>query len=112
MKVLTLFLLIISLNVSAQPRLCEVYGISDSPQHLNCRLGTKELKLTCDTATGVYQLGDEVVEVAYHEEVEDGPVPLMFKTADAKLKVLIYSNKKIDAEFSQKNRISRGSCQI
>lgn len=112
MKICFLLLLTFSLNTLAQAKVCEVYGISDSPQKLNCTLAGNKLNLTCDRETGTYLIDSDLVEVAYHEEVEDGPVPLLFKTVEAKLKILIHSNKRIEAEYTQHSGITTGFCHL
>lgn len=63
-KFLILFLL--TVNVHAAP-LCEVYGISDSPQSLKCTFSRDNLHLACKE--GIYYLGPEMVEAAFHYEV-------------------------------------------
>lgn len=65
---------------------CSVYGISDSPQKLNCYIHYKAelepLKVLCKN--GDYKIYWKSViyrvQQAYHEEVETGPTPLIFQT--------------------------------
>lgn len=111
MKVLTLFLLTFSLSLPlfAQSKLCEVYGITDSPQKLDCSLGGDSVKLRC--REGVYYLNESEVTVAYHEEVEEGPTPLIFRTADSKLSIMMYSSRKIEGQLSRDSRSLSGTCR-
>lgn len=104
------FLFLLSLySLPAFSAPCEVYGISDSPQHLSCKLGFKKLELTC--REGTYYLGEEKVETAYHLEVEDGPTPLVFKTAMSELTVLMKSETRMEAELGRGSKKSRGRCR-
>lgn len=104
----TIFLLfIVSLNVHAATP-CEVYGISDSPQSLSCTLARKTIDLTCKE--GVYHVGDEAVEAAFHYEVEEGPVPLVFKTKTRELVVSLESGRKYGATLTRNGKKSRGNC--
>lgn len=107
---LTIFLSFSSSFTLAQSKLCEVYGISDSPQKLDCKLGSEEIKLRC--LGGAYFLNGATVNVAYHEEVEDGPVPLVFRTDDTRFSVLIYSPRRIEGELSRSSRQLTGSCRL
>lgn len=108
MKVLiTLFILAFSQTSFAQ--LCEVYGISDSPQQLDCSFENQKISLRCDE--GTYRLNGSPVKVAFHMEVEEGPVPLVFKTEESTLTVLINSKNDIAAEFAQKSESFLGKCQ-
>lgn len=110
-KVLTFLIsLLFSYGVLAQG--CEVYGISDSPQKLDCTFSGKKVSLHCDGSNGAYTLGEEAVEVAYHEEVEDGPAPLLFKTSKKTLRVLIYTDQKISATLSEGPVTLNGSCRF
>lgn len=90
---------------------CEVYGISDSPQTLSCVFSGKKIDLKCEHQTGAYTLNGEAVEVAYHEEVEEGPSPLIFKSPTRSLRVLMHSEKKIDASFSEGPVTLEGTCR-
>jgi hypothetical protein len=111
MKTWLAFFFFFSATSFAQTKLCAVYGISDSPQKLDCKLNGEDLKLRCES--GVYFLNEERVSVAYHEEVEDGPVPLIFRTDDSRLSIMMYSPRKIEAQFSRSNRSSlSGNCSL
>ena len=65
---------------------CRVDGISDSPQEMNCYVHAKKqvelLNLNC--IDGNYQLHwkNKVypIDIAYHEEVEAGASPLVFRS--------------------------------
>jgi hypothetical protein len=90
--------------------LCEVYGISDSPQALTCRFQREEIKLTCDD--GTYLLGGVTVEAAYHLEVEEGPTPLVFHTKRGDLTVTLNSGRHHSAFFSMDGKKVRGNCLL
>ncbi|WPU67001.1 hypothetical protein [Peredibacter starrii] len=87
---------------------CEVYGISDSPQALTCSFKRTEVKLRCKD--GTYYLNQSKVDMAFHMEVEDGPVPLVFKSSNMQLTVLMHSKTNIEAELEQKGKVILGSC--
>jgi hypothetical protein len=89
--------------------LCEVYGISDSPQSYSCRFSGENINLTCKE--GIYHLQDEVVESAYHLEVEDGPVPLVFRSAQSELTVVTGKNRKHQATLVHRGKTLSGSCR-
>ena len=101
------FLLILTVNASAGT-LCEVYGISDSPQSLSCTFARKKVDLSCKE--GVYHIGEEAVEAAFHYEVEEGPVPLVFKTKTRELVVSLESGRKHGATLTRNGKKSRGNC--
>lgn len=108
MKSLYLIILV-SLMSNAFARECKVYGISDSPQKLDCSLKSKKIALRCQN--GDYFLNDTKVGQAFHYEVEEGPVPLVFKARDKQLVVVIHTKTNIDAELDENGRISTGSCR-
>ncbi|MFP5384911.1 MAG: hypothetical protein ACLGHN_02445 [Bacteriovoracia bacterium] len=89
---------------------CEVYGISDSPQNLHCSFDKLDIVLSCDNQHGTYYLNSSPVKVAYHLEVEHGPVPLVFKTDDLELVVTMRRRGAV-AELETEGRIHNGSCQ-
>ena len=89
---------------------CKVYGISDSPQKLDCSFKKMQVNLTCQK--GDYYLNGAKVEEAFHMEVESGPVPLVFKAPEGQLSVLIHSKSNISAELEQGNRLLRGKCRL
>lgn len=103
-----IFTILVSLMMNAEARECSVYGISDSPQKLNCTFRGFKLALRCNG--GTYFLNTSKVKVAYHLEVEDGPVPLVFKSADMELTVEIQDKIDIKAELVKNNRTLRGTC--
>lgn len=102
-------LIFLSLNAKASV-LCEVYGISDSPQTLVCAFGDEKMKLTC--RKGTYFLDDEAVEVAFHLEVEEGPTPLVFRTQSGELTVTMLDGRRHDATFSRDGKKMSGSCRL
>ena len=89
--------------------LCEVYGISDSPQSFSCRFQREELNLSCKE--GVYQLNDEAVDTAYHMEVEDGPVPLVFHSPQYELTVITGSGRRHRATLVRDGKSISGNCR-
>lgn len=89
--------------------LCEVYGISDSPQSYSCRFQGEKLNLTCKE--GVYQLNDEAVEEAYHMEVEEGPVPLVFRSSKNELTVITSRGRKHEATLIRDGKSHSGTCR-
>jgi hypothetical protein len=88
---------------------CEVFGISDSPQKLTCVFRTGAMKLTCQQ--GTYYLDRARVTSAYHLEVEDGPVPLVFKGASFELVVYVQSKTVILAELERGGLVLKGQCR-
>ena len=97
-----------SLSFSLFARECAVYGISDSPQSLECAFGSKKLSLRC--SDGVYYVGSSRVVTSYHFDVVRGPIPLVFKTASSKLIVHMWPKGDLKAEFFSKGQHHRGSC--
>lgn len=108
MKALILVLFIVT-GVQAAP-LCEVYGISDSPQALHCRFAGDKLDLSC--RNGIYILGTEVVEGAYHLEVEEGPTPLVFRTKTGEMTVVLESGRQHPAELARGRKKLNGKCSL
>lgn len=108
MRLLSLVLFFF-LTSEAYAQACEVYGISDSPQTLDCAFKRFGVKLRCKS--GTYYLNESKVETAFHMEVEEGPVPLVFKANDMQLTILIQSKIDIEAELEQKGKTFMGSCQ-
>lgn len=107
MKVI-IFIFLLSLNAKAAT-LCEVYGISDSPQSLKCRFSREDLALSC--REGIYYLGEQIVEAAFHYEVEEGPVPLVFKTKERELIVTLSSGRNHKASLTGIGSKQRGNCK-
>lgn len=89
-------LLLICLPMSAFAINCEVGGISDSPQKMNCYISDGKLieSLSLICSEGQYLLSykgkSHPVDVAYHEEVESGSNPLVFNAADMSLRTIAY----------------------
>lgn len=74
-------------------------------------MGSEEVKLTCDSTNGSYFINGAPVEVAYHEEVEDGPTPLIFKAGETSLRIMIYSSDSISGEFVENSKSISGRCK-
>lgn len=102
-----IFIILLSFNAQAAT-LCEVYGISDSPQSLKCTFARQDHNLSCKD--GTYILGDETVEAAFHYEVEEGPVPLVFKTKTRELTVTLDSGRHHKATLFRNGKKLRGNC--
>ena len=86
---------------------CQVDGISDSPQKLNCyvqnKLHVKKVQLTCKNLEYELRWNHHVFPVllAYHEEVESGSAPLVFLTNRFKLIIIshrFYSRAYIESD--------------
>lgn len=104
MKVLILLSLILSIPAFAK---CKVYGISDSPQQLNCELGDLKLKLSCNFNT--YYINKDKVNLAFHMDVEEGATPLVFKTKTGKT-LIILPEDEILAEYDDGKAYFEGTC--
>lgn len=87
---------------------CKVYGISDSPQKIDCKFGTKKLNLSCDKSK--YYLNGIPVIVAFHLEVQEGPSPLVFKTEHMTLTVTFQGQIDRKSELETKDGIIFGTC--
>ncbi len=87
---------------------CKVYGISDGPQKLACTFSEKKVSLSCQN--GKYFLNSEPVLVAFHLEVEEGSNPLVFKTQDTTLTVVL-EEKAGDAELKSASGEQTGVCK-
>lgn len=109
MMKLLLALSLIPFRVSAVT-LCEVYGISDSPQSLSCTFQRQKIKLTCEN--GTYFLDGETVEMAFHMEVEEGPTPLVFRTKNGELTVTLSSSRSSEAVLSRQGKKLSGRCSL
>jgi phage baseplate assembly protein gpV len=100
-----------------QAKSCQVYGISDSPQKLQCRFPDGvSLKLSCQQ--GTYQLQwsglDHEIQVssvtaAFHLEVEEGNNPLVFKADHLSLTVEKVK-KSFSAQFQKGKLYLNGHC--
>ncbi len=104
----SLIFISLSANVLAAP--CEVYGISDSPQKLNCSLNKISVALTCKS--GTYFIDSSRVNNAYHLEVEEGSSPLVFKAQDAELTVTMHSKRNIEAHLERDGKLFHGKCRL
>lgn len=109
MKALIL-LSLISFSFSSWARPCVVYGITDSPQKLDCQLEKVTVNLRC--VNGNYQLNGSHVANAFHMEVEEGAVPLVFEASKSKLTVLIHSPSNIEAEWEEGSVNLTGRCRL
>lgn len=89
---------------------CNVYGISDSPQKLTCTFKAQKISLRCNN--GTYFLNTTKVDQAFHYEVEEGPVPLVFKATDMQMVVVIQNKNDIEAELEKNGKQSTGKCQL
>ncbi len=108
MKIFFLLVFICSFNSMASETPCSVDGISDSPQAAVCDFPGKNIILSC--LEGKYYLGTELVESTWHEEVEEGNSPLVFKTSLSLLKMTKQSRSLVyDATFESPDSIS-GTC--
>ena len=107
MKKLAFIALILN-SALVYSRPCQVYGISDSPQKLDCSFKSKNIALRCKS--GTYYLDKDQVNLAFHMEVEEGPVPLVFKTDQMQLIVMMHSKYQIDADLEQNNKVIVGKC--
>lgn len=107
---LVLFIMFFTTMPKVYAEACKVYGISDSPQKLDCTFRTLKMNLTCQS--GQYFLNDIKVDEAFHFEVESGPTPLGFKTADELLVVTIESRTRISAELEGGGRFLKGTCRL
>lgn len=104
----SIFLIFAFFSFSLSAKECEVYGISDSPQKLNCSFKSMKVALTC--RSGQYYLNSSKVTQAFHLEVEDGPVPLVFKARDMTLTAIIQAKVDIEAELTRPGRTDTGTC--
>ncbi|MFA7612881.1 MAG: hypothetical protein WCY48_01505 [Candidatus Caldatribacteriota bacterium] len=106
MRYLILSLVISTFSLPAFSQ-CKVYGISDSPQRLNCTLGQLKINLTCKKNS--YFLNREKVSLAFHMEVEEGATPLVFKTTSGKT-LIVLPEDNILAEYEDGKEYHQGSC--
>ena len=89
---------------------CRVDGISDSPQEMNCYVHENKLVelLNLNCIDGNYQLQWKnnvyPVDVAYHEEVETGANPLVFRSRNVSLTTIslpLYSKANLSLDDEQ-----------
>ncbi|MFL5785310.1 MAG: hypothetical protein ACJ76H_11905 [Bacteriovoracaceae bacterium] len=106
---IALIILLYSASAMSAP-LCEVYGISDSPQSVKCSIDRSPYEISCKN--GVYYLNDEKVENAYHMEVEEGPTPLVFQTHSEVLTINLKDGKIHPATLTQGRTNLRGTCKL
>ncbi|HXH31132.1 MAG TPA: hypothetical protein VNJ01_10005 [Bacteriovoracaceae bacterium] len=101
-------LIALSLVSTAEAASCKVFGISDSPQALSCKFQDSTVILRCEN--GRYYLNSSKVTEAYHMEVEEGPVPLIFQSREMTLAVLIESETEVRAELESLRKSIPGTC--
>lgn len=106
MKVFLLGFLLSSSSFASLVKPCAVYGISDSPQNLSCKFAGVSIRVTC--LDGKYFLNESRVKAAYHYEVEEGPTPLVFETAGAKL--IVTMDRPVTATYEQGKAELSGIC--
>lgn len=106
MKILILSLFLLS-SFGAFAK-CKVYGISDSPQKLTCQFPEMEVRLSCRWNT--YYLNSEKVNLAFHMEVEEGAVPLVFKTKSG-VTLTVLPEDQILAEYTDGKVWAEGTCR-
>jgi hypothetical protein len=109
MKIFFLLVFIYSLNSMASKTSCSVDGISDSPQAAVCDFPGKSFVLSC--VEGKYYLGTELVESTWHEEVEEGSSPLVFKTSVSILKMTQQSRSLVYAATFESPYSISGTCR-
>lgn len=105
MRVLNL-LFIFLFPALVQAQACQVYGITDSPQTLKCSFPSESVRLRC--VKGKYFLDQVPVSMAFHYDVEEGTVPLVFRTPKRTLVVMM--DRPITAELEGSNPPRRGRC--
>jgi hypothetical protein len=94
---------------------CKVDGISDSAQTLVCsfrhRFQKEKLSLHCeeDHYYFYWKKNKSLVTLAYHEEVEEGPSPLVFRAGTIKLTVTILK-RSLQAELEDNGNLLNGTC--
>lgn len=101
---------LICLPTLAFSKPCEVYGISDSPQKLNCQFQKEKVILDC--IEGIYTINDAKVIDAFHMEVESGPNPMVFQNADTTLTIIKLSDKNIRGTLEVHSQKLKGTCQL
>ena len=108
MKIIFLTILFFAIE-NTYAKSCEVYGISDSPQKLNCSFKSMNIRLSC--VQGTYFINSSKVSQAFHMEVESGPVPLVFEAPNQQLTVLVHSKRNIRAEVAKSGTVFYGRCR-
>lgn len=106
-KFIVLALTFLFITPAFASKACKVYGITDGPQKLFCRFPDKNVALSCHD--GKYFLNQTPVTVAFHLEVESGAVPLVFKSPDMTLTVLL--DDPIEAELVSSKIELKGHCK-
>lgn len=93
MKYLWAFLLV---PISALALECHVDGITDSPQEMNCYIHEQRLiqvmNLKCLKGNYLLKWKNKSfpIDVAYHEEVEFGSAPLVFRSGNLSLTTTLF----------------------
>lgn len=94
--------------LSAEARDCQVYGITDSPQKLDCSFKDYSVVLRC--VKGTYFLNQSKVTNAFHMDVEEGSSPLVFTASNMQLTVVIEPKVDIQAELQLRDKVLLGTC--
>ncbi len=113
MKLIIFLLLFPCLAVASK---CNVYGISDGPQKLFCfiRVGDKLKKMLLECESSHYKLiwnnRSYPIDSAYHEEVESGPNPLVFRSEKILFTAIIHRFS-AQAELEMNGHLYKGICR-
>lgn len=91
----------------AQARPCKVYGITDGPQRLECSFPNMDVTLSC--VNGSYRINGAPVTQAFHLEVEEGTVPLVFKFSKGIMTVMM--DEPVTAELDLEKAQTQGTCK-
>lgn len=106
MKILIGLFLLFSL-IEAYAEDCKVYGISDSPQKLECQFEDFKVFLSCKN--GSYFLNSTRVALAFHMDVEEGASPLVFKAVNMQLTAT--KDASWTGELERNGKTFSGPCQ-
>ncbi len=96
---------------------CNVYGISDGPQKLSCviKVGKKLKKMLLQCESSQYKLiwnnRSYPVDTAYHEEVESGSNPLVFRSEKILFTAIIH-HFSAQAELEMDGHLYKGICRL
>ncbi len=107
---ITLPFIALLVTTAAAAGVCRVSGISDSPQAISCRFKETSIELRCDG--GKYFINEFPVKAAFHFDVEEGPVPLVFDTESFRLVVEIDTDHRVKAILSSEQETKKGKCQL
>jgi hypothetical protein len=96
---------------------CNVYGISDGPQNLSCIIQVgerkKEILLECESSRYklIWNNRSYTVDSAYHEEVESGSNPLVFRSGKIIFTAIIHRYS-AQAELEVSGHLYKGICRL